>query len=73
VNIAELLTTVAAALDVPAERVVEGTSADTLDEWDSLGHLQVILAVEKQFGVRFRTDELADLASIDALRGRLDV
>ncbi len=63
--------TIADALGVASDRISTESSADNVDEWDSLGHLQVVLAVEKRFGVRFRTDELPHPASVAALANRL--
>ncbi len=36
------------------------TSAKDIEEWDSLGHIGLILAVEKKFGIRFTTAEIAN-------------
>jgi len=37
------------------------TSADEVDGWDSLMHLNVIIALEKRFKVRFSTAEISEL------------
>jgi acyl carrier protein len=33
-------------------------TADDVEEWDSLIHISLILAVEKAFGIRFRVGEV---------------
>lgn len=38
----------------------EGTTADFTPEWDSLGHIKMILEVEKSFKIRFTTAEIAE-------------
>ena len=43
-------------LDPP--RLTPSTSAADVPEWDSLSHIGLILAVEKQFDIRFRMGEL---------------
>ena len=36
--------------------------------WDSLNHVNLIIQVEEEFGVRFRNDEVAGLANVGALK-----
>ena len=42
-----------------------------LEEWDSLGHLELIAEVEKAFGVSLSLDDIPKLSSLDALRAHL--
>jgi acyl carrier protein len=52
--------------------VTTGTTAADVPGWDSLAHIRFILAVEKGFGIKFRTaeissfDNLGDLAAMIA-------
>jgi acyl carrier protein len=39
------------------------TAAD-LDDWDSLSHVQLMVAVEKDFGIRFLTAEVISLKDV---------
>lgn len=40
------------------------TSAEEIDEWDSISHIELITAIESDFGVRFALGELQDLKNV---------
>jgi acyl carrier protein len=42
--------------------ITEATSAADIDGWDSMAHINLIIAVEKRFGVKFAASEIAALA-----------
>ena len=41
----------------------ETTAAD-VEDWDSITHIQLLVAVEKAFNVRFNTGEVAKLENV---------
>lgn len=40
------------------------TTADDIEEWDSLTHVQLIVAVEEEFGCKFSTVEVMKLKNV---------
>jgi acyl carrier protein len=40
------------------------TTAKDVDGWDSLAHVQLLVAIEKAFGIRFNTGEVANLVNV---------
>ena len=40
------------------------TVADDVEEWDSFTHIQLIVAVEKQFKIRFSAKELSSFKNV---------
>ncbi|WP_213979273.1 acyl carrier protein [Sphingomonas sp. dw_22] len=42
-------------------------TADDVDGWDSFKHIEIVIAVEQRFGVRFRTREIDGLHSVGDL------
>jgi acyl carrier protein len=40
------------------------TTANDVEDWDSLNHVQIIVAVESEFSIRFTTREIEELKNI---------
>lgn len=40
------------------------STADDIEEWDSLSHIQLIVAIEKHFKIRFTTAELTSYKNV---------
>ena len=51
----------------PVADIPEDASAETLADWDSLRHLELMLAIEMEFGVTVDTAALAELSSVEAI------
>jgi acyl carrier protein len=47
-------------------------STETVTSWDSVHHLQLLLAIEDEFDLRFDVEEIADLTSFGAIRQRVE-
>ena len=46
----------------------DNTTADQVPGWDSLSHLNVITAVEKEYSIRFKAYELLKLKDVGDLQ-----
>ena len=44
--------------------VTESTTADDIDEWDSLEHINLVDTVEKEFGMKFRMQEVSGMKNV---------
>ena len=40
------------------------TTADDIEDWDSLEQINLLTAMEKQFGVKFKLDDVRGLANV---------
>ncbi len=40
------------------------TTADDIDDWDSLEHIRLIAAVEREFGVKFTMKEVSAMKNV---------
>ena len=53
--------------DVDDLVVTDKTSADDVEEWDSLSHIRFMITVERFFKIRFLNEEVTDLRSVGDL------
>ena len=44
--------------------VIRETTADDIDDWDSLEHINLIAAVEKEFDIRFKMKEVSSMKNV---------
>jgi acyl carrier protein len=48
-------------------RVTPQLTADDVDEWDSLSHINLMLAIELEFGIEFDPSEIQTFANVGEL------
>ncbi|RJQ69645.1 MAG: acyl carrier protein [Desulfobacteraceae bacterium] len=58
----------AAVFDIAGDDIVDADSPETIEKWDSVHHLQLIMAVESEFGIQFDADQIAELTNFAALK-----
>lgn len=44
--------------------VTEKTTADDIEEWDSLEHINLLAAVEQEFGVKFNMGQVVSMKNV---------
>lgn len=47
--------------------VGETTTADDIEDWDSLEHINLIVAVEQKFGIKFNMGEVNGMKNVGAM------
>ncbi|MFD9733948.1 acyl carrier protein [Umezawaea sp. NPDC059074] len=61
------------ALGLDASVDVENLKYREIEEWDSVGHMALVAAIEDEFDVEFATDQVIDMSSfkvaVDMLEG----
>ncbi len=53
--------------DYPLEKIDEKSSPDTIESWDSLNHMKLILALEEEFKVEFSDDQIVDMLNVSLI------
>lgn len=49
---------------IPAEAVTAESGPHSIAAWDSAGHMNLVLELEKEFGVRFGDDDVVEMISV---------
>jgi len=62
----------AAVFGIGADVITDASSPASIEAWDSVRHIQLVLALEGEFGVAFDPDEIPALTSVGAIRSRLE-
>jgi acyl carrier protein len=53
--------------EIPEEQVKAESSPDNVETWDSIHHLNMVLALEQEFGVQFTPEEIEQLLSVELI------
>jgi acyl carrier protein len=54
-------------LDVDADQFTLATSANDIEEWDSLSHIRLMVTIEKAFKIKFTNSEIESLNNVGEL------
>ena len=61
----KVLAIAADIFQVPESRLGPASTPDTVETWDSLHHLGLVLALEQEFGIQISPEEIEQLLSIE--------
>lgn len=53
------------AFGATIEQMTDDASPDTIEGWDSIQHLNLVMALEEEFGVQFEPEEIEQLLSVE--------
>lgn len=62
-----ILKIVSQVMAVPLEQLNEESSPDTVKNWDSLKHMNLILALEEEFNITFSDEEIVEMLSVEII------
>ena len=65
---AKLKQIMSSVLHVPVEKINSDTSMDTIEKWDSLQHMNLVLALEDAFDIFIPDDEAANITSYPLIK-----
>lgn len=57
-----------AVFEIPLELIGDDASSDNIDNWDSLGHLNLILALEEHFDITIPEELIGSLVNYSEIK-----
>lgn len=70
-NESKLKSTLSAVLGVPQNEIGDDTSMDSVAAWDSLKHLNLVLALEEAFGISLTEEQSFEILSYPLIKAVL--
>ena len=64
---------IAGALRISPTKVTDALAFNAIPEWDSLAHMELMLALESAYGVSIDEDRMIELISVGAIRQFVEV
>jgi len=64
---AQVRATIAEVLGVPVATLTGASSPATIDAWDSVQHLSIVMALEQSVGVQFDPEDIDKMKSVSEI------
>lgn len=58
---------IADVLDEPDLTINMQTTAEDVDGWDSFNHINIVVAIESEFGIKIHTAEIEEMRNVGEL------
>jgi len=55
-------------LEVDIDDINENSSSDNIEQWDSLSHIKLVMAIEAEFNVKLTPDDMMDMLSVKLIK-----
>jgi acyl carrier protein len=64
----QLKSVMASVFGLDAKDITETSSAETIENWDSLQHIKLIVALEEEFGVELENEDITTMISFTEIK-----
>ncbi len=58
-----------AVFEIPLEQINDDSSPDNIAVWDSLKHMNMVVALEEEFEIEFSDDEIIEMMNYKLIAG----
>lgn len=59
-----ILSVVSKVLGIPVASIDDDSSPESIESWDSLKQMNLVLALEQEFGIRFTDEKIVEMLSV---------
>lgn len=73
VTIEQVRALLSEALQVPEDQITPDLTFGDIPQWDSMGHMEVLISLENHFGIEINPDTITDLVSLPTIYDYLQV
>lgn len=63
----EVFNVVSRVFKIPFEKIQENMTSFDIAEWDSLGQLNLTMAIENKFGIKFEVEDVFYITTVDSI------
>ena len=60
-----------AVFELPVNQITDDSSPDTIGSWDSLKHMNLVVALEEEFKTEFTEDEIVEMMNYTLIKSIL--
>ncbi len=57
----KIKTVMAKVFSMPVENIDDNSSIDTVERWDSIGQMNLVLMLEEEFGIQFTDSQMVEM------------
>ncbi len=65
---ARVLNVVSQVLGIPVDAITDDSSPESIEAWDSLKHMNLVLALEEEFDIRFSDERIVAMLSVRSIK-----
>lgn len=58
----------ASVFEVSEDTIDKNTSPDKIETWDSLNHMKLVVALEEEFAVKFKDEEILEMQNFKLIK-----
>ena len=62
-----------AVFEIPVNEINDDSSPDTIESWESLKHMNLIIALEEEFNIQLTDDEILDMVNFSNIKNIIEL